>query len=344
VEGGGIVMMSVEGGRERGVMEKGDAHTTTHDPHSTTHNTTPPAHNSQVTSRKRRRREERKPKKKMSWTLHHTLPPHPRPYYHHPIHGTTWQKPKELQTHAERNNHYKKAEKNGKTYWWHTETRETTWTEPTEAREEREEKEREEEEKERKGKIMIKEEEEKQQQAKKERNERNENGNERNGGIMKEEEKEAEEFLKSATAGGNSNHNAAGSNAMPPPLNPLASNLPIGLPSQLAHPGLGSTPGGPLSGNSGPILDPVFLTAADAEDAFDNLLRQFNVDQSWSWQRVMTELIDQPMYRAIKKLEDRKIAFEAYIKGGTRQERVSLLQMPHMKNYAGHSYLFSRVY
>lgn len=67
----------------------------------------------------------------------------------------------------------------------------------------------------------------------------------------------------------------------------------------------------------------IFLTAEDAHDAFDLLLRKFKVDESWTWQRVMTTLIDQPVYRAIKKLEDRKAAFEAYVKGGTRKERVT---------------------
>lgn len=53
-------------------------------------------------------------------------------------------------------------------------------------------------------------------------------------------------------------------------------------------------------------------TQADAEAAFQKLLKKAGVSHDWTWERAMRAIIKEPQYRAIKDPKDRRAAFEKY--------------------------------
>lgn len=57
-----------------------------------------------------------------------------RPYWSHPQHGSSWTKPRDLKSPLElelENSPWDEYETNGRKYWVHKESKETTWNMPT---------------------------------------------------------------------------------------------------------------------------------------------------------------------------------------------------------------------
>lgn len=56
-----------------------------------------------------------------------------------------------------------------------------------------------------------------------------------------------------------------------------------------------------------------FKDKEEAERAFIGLLNKTKVDSTWTWEQTMRAIINNPLYRALKTLPERKAVFEAYI-------------------------------
>ncbi|KAM0787405.1 hypothetical protein ACM66B_003489 [Microbotryomycetes sp. NB124-2] len=99
------------------------------------------------------------------------------------------------------------------------------------------------------------------------------------------------------------------------PITPITGALvgPGGFgPGGSAPGGLPARPGG--IGGGPPMINgvPSFATHAEAEQAFIEMLREKGVTPNWSWEQVMRETITEPMYKALKTLSERKVAFEKF--------------------------------
>lgn len=66
---------------------------------------------------------------------------------------------------------------------------------------------------------------------------------------------------------------------------------------------------------------PDYSTFEEAEAAFMKLLRRSNVQPDWTWEQTMRATIKDPQYRALKDPKDRKAAFEKYAVEVRQQER-----------------------
>jgi pre-mRNA-processing factor 40 len=65
---------------------------------------------------------------------------------------------------------------------------------------------------------------------------------------------------------------------------------------------------------------PDYSTFQDAEAAFMKLLKRMNVQPDWSWEQAMRATIKDTQYRALKDPKDRKAAFEKYAVEVRQQE------------------------
>ena len=66
---------------------------------------------------------------------------------------------------------------------------------------------------------------------------------------------------------------------------------------------------------------PDYSSFEEAEAAFMKLLRRSNVQPEWTWEHAMRATIKDPQYRALKDPKDRKAAFEKYAVEVRQQER-----------------------
>lgn len=66
---------------------------------------------------------------------------------------------------------------------------------------------------------------------------------------------------------------------------------------------------------------PDYSSFEEAEAAFMKLLRRSNVQPDWTWEQTMKATIKDPQYRALKDPKDRKAAFEKYAVEVRQQER-----------------------
>ncbi|KIW99709.1 uncharacterized protein Z518_11122 [Rhinocladiella mackenziei CBS 650.93] len=66
---------------------------------------------------------------------------------------------------------------------------------------------------------------------------------------------------------------------------------------------------------------PDYSSFEEAETAFMKLLRRSNVQPDWTWEQTMRATIKDPQYRALKDPKDRKAAFEKYAIEVRQQER-----------------------
>lgn len=59
------------------------------------------------------------------------------------------------------------------------------------------------------------------------------------------------------------------------------------------------------------------------EDAFMHLLREKNIDESWTWEQTMRSIITEPLYKSLGTMAERKAAFSKYITNLKEQEQSS---------------------
>lgn len=111
------------------------------------------------------------------------------------------------------------------------------------------------------------------------------------------------------------------------PASPHAA-APSASPSSPAVGGGSLTPfaGTPDTGNASPMVGvratsrtpapaqtvPIFTNTNDAELAFMKLLREKGIDETWTWEQAIREIVMDPMYKAFKTLAERKAAFNKY--------------------------------
>ena len=69
------------------------------------------------------------------------------------------------------------------------------------------------------------------------------------------------------------------------------------------------------------VVDLNFDTKEEAEKAFFGLLRSQNVTPSWSWEQVLRATVTDPLFKALKTLGERKLAFEHYCEDIKRREK-----------------------
>ncbi|GAA5849569.1 hypothetical protein JCM8547_000500 [Rhodosporidiobolus lusitaniae] len=93
---------------------------------------------------------------------------------------------------------------------------------------------------------------------------------------------------------------------------------PAGLP---ARPTAAALPPAPVPSSLIAATTTVsFATHAEAEAAFKSMLKELGVDSTWTWEQVMKEAITEPMYKALKTLQERKDAFQKYLEETRKEE------------------------
>ncbi|KAJ2852527.1 U1 snRNP protein [Coemansia brasiliensis] len=65
-----------------------------------------------------------------------------------------------------------------------------------------------------------------------------------------------------------------------------------------------------------------YRTAEEAEKAFMDMLKRHRVSGDWSWEKMLRAVVNDPDYRALKTLPERKSAFNQYISAVRETERV----------------------
>ncbi|KAJ1726617.1 U1 snRNP protein, partial [Coemansia biformis] len=207
-------------------------------------------------------------------------------YYNKSTRATTWEKPDELKTPQERQTVWKEYLKDGRPYWYNPETKKSTWTRP--------------------------------------------------------EEIAAPATAPTAPSGGdaprvepdsdrpqaalNTRVDSGASDAhQPPPLEgQRAAKQSVSaerLDTMQAH----AERGGSRGARARPSIPSVdapegqkaprreFRTAEEAEAAFVEMLRRHKVGGDWSWEQALRAVVNDPDYRSLKTLPERKDAFHRYI-------------------------------
>ncbi|KAJ1744316.1 U1 snRNP protein [Coemansia sp. RSA 989] len=64
-----------------------------------------------------------------------------------------------------------------------------------------------------------------------------------------------------------------------------------------------------------------YRTAEEAENAFIDMLKRYKVCGDWSWEKMLRAVVNDPDYRALKTLPERKSAFNRYISTAQETER-----------------------
>ncbi|UZJ52459.1 hypothetical protein CBS101457_001779 [Exobasidium rhododendri] len=64
-------------------------------------------------------------------------------------------------------------------------------------------------------------------------------------------------------------------------------------------------------------------SGSGGEEAFLHLLKEKNINQNWTWEQTMREIITEPLYKSLATLADRKAAFSKYINELKEQEHNS---------------------
>lgn len=115
-----------------------------------------------------------------------------------------------------------------------------------------------------------------------------------------------------------------------PAMRPPAS-MPPGHPSASPSnvPPATSLPPRPLTSiiHSAPVAPPVtvtlpdFKTPEEAERAFIGLLRVKGVNPTWTWEQTMRDIITEPLYKALDTLAARKAAWEKFIDNERKREK-----------------------
>lgn len=127
---------------------------------------------------------------------------------------------------------------------------------------------------------------------------------------------------------------AAGGSASPMTMTPQSGALvgagmsslpprPPGLPQiPLAAAAAAAAAAASSSATASTIVPVVtFDTPEQAQAAFKGMLKQMQVDETWTWEMVMKEAITDPLYKALKTLQERKDAFEEYLREHRELER-----------------------
>lgn len=100
----------------------------------------------------------------------------------------------------------------------------------------------------------------------------------------------------------------ASPNGVGMPAPPTPSNQQAFVPPTMAH----------AAPPRGPIQPPVSI--GGGEEAFFQLLSEKKVDQSWTWEQTMREIITEPLYKSLATLAERKAAFSKFIQNIKQEE------------------------
>ncbi|GAA5848402.1 hypothetical protein JCM9279_006556 [Rhodotorula babjevae] len=208
-----------------------------------------------------------------------------RPYWSHPQHGSSWTKPRDLKTPLELEVDkcpWDEYETNGRKYWVHRDSKETTWNMPSDISD------------------II---------------QRFKRASEAAPTPPRPHPP------PNAPTGPSSPALTAHTGALVAPGGAYSpAGLPA-RPAFASSPSLGPSPattgpGAPPS-SSGPA---VYSTFGDASRAFKAMLERLGVDRTWTWEVVMKEAITDPAFRALHTLSERKAAFEEFLVERDRRE------------------------
>ena len=104
------------------------------------------------------------------------------------------------------------------------------------------------------------------------------------------------------------------------PMDPA--NMQLAAPGQFGPGGGSFTPAGPAGPNNlNTHVDLDFNTKDEAERAFFEMLRKYNVTPAWTWEQVLRTTVTDPYFKALRSLGERKAAFEKYCEDVKRRER-----------------------
>ncbi|TNY20022.1 hypothetical protein DMC30DRAFT_274469 [Rhodotorula diobovata] len=201
-----------------------------------------------------------------------------RPYWSHPQHGSSWTKPRDLKSPLElelENSPWDEYETNGRKYWVHKESKETTWNMPTDISE------------------TIK---------------RFKRASE---GAPTPPPRPLPP--PNAPTGPASPALTSHTGALVAPGGYSPAGLPP-RPAGALPPGVLPSSSSGLQPHLAPSSAvPTYATHAEAARAFKDMLQRLGVSRAWTWEVVMKEAITEPAYKALHTLSERKAAFEEFL-------------------------------
>ncbi|KAJ2555622.1 U1 snRNP protein, partial [Coemansia sp. RSA 1933] len=209
-------------------------------------------------------------------------------YFNRTTQKTTWEKPDELKTPLEKNSVWKEYMKDGRPYWYNTVTKDSTWERPTEL-----------------GKAV-------------------QTAVSKGPAIaaspdhaINKADRPSAASPPQAIVPDMRPPAAVPSSAQPLPAHSTAmpGRAPAPAPAQQFRPPPPVPPAGALAGASGSTKPQrrEYRTPEDAECAFMDMLKTHGVCGDWTWEQALRAVVNDPDYRALKTLSERKDAFQKYI-------------------------------
>ncbi|KAJ1964458.1 U1 snRNP protein [Dipsacomyces acuminosporus] len=244
---------------------------------------------------------------KTAW-IEYTSPDGRAYYFNRDTRVTTWEKPDELKSPEERASVWKEYAKDGRPYWYNTVTKQSTWTKPTELT---------------KGNSEG-------APPDSGDNARSNAGHEvavATGAT----DKPIAEVAATAVQQESSTPDAAQQMPQMQVPRPDATFLPPGAAPGVGpgiRPGIRPPPPVPSKAALEAMRSATrqqhtaeYRTAEEAEQAFIDMLKAHKITGDWTWEQTMRAVVNNPTYRALKTLQERKEAFSKYISKVRDEER-----------------------
>ncbi|PIA13755.1 hypothetical protein COEREDRAFT_83230 [Coemansia reversa NRRL 1564] len=202
-------------------------------------------------------------------------------YFNRGTRETRWEKPDELKSPQERDSVWKEYAKDGRPYWYNTETKKSSWTRPDS--------------------VVTRAAQETMQSPSTEQTHR----------PTGQRQATPSEPVSAPTS--DSRSPAA------PVIRQLSdrSDLPPGHPSARSRPPI--PPPGALEAHKATRRE--YKTTEEAEKAFVDMLERHKVGGEWTWEQALRAVVNDPDYRSLKTLSERKKAFEKYASATREIER-----------------------
>ncbi|KAI9502741.1 U1 snRNP protein [Coemansia spiralis] len=222
---------------------------------------------------------------------------------------TTWEKPDELKTQQERESVWKEYVKDGKPYWYNTMTKKSTWSRPAELGEPS-------------APLVTS----PAVTVVSSASPAKLTAAETSSGLKTSAVSDSPQQLPSNILSPLSTH----ASYVAPPIPQLAPWR--SLNAELGHAGRGSGPQfrppppvPPPGALEAPARvqtqKPEYKTPEEAEHAFISMLKAHKVGSDWTWEQTLRAVVNDPTYRALKSLAERKDAFHKYIGMAREAER-----------------------
>ncbi|KAJ2364201.1 U1 snRNP protein [Coemansia sp. RSA 2610] len=222
----------------------------------------------------------------LAW-IEYTSPEGRAYYFNRDTRVTTWEKPDELKTPQERDSVWKEYSKDGRAYWYNTKTKQSTWTRPDALR----------------------------PQPEAADADRPDEPNGQADVAARQPRVESPRPMPVSPARRTSARHPS-SESLP------AAEQRVGSDNNAVRGSRSRPPVPPSSAlDTRPSGRREYRTAEEAEKVFADMLRRHNVGGDWSWEQMLRAVANDPDYRALKTLPERKDAFRRFASAAREVER-----------------------